>query len=131
MWFQHCDNPQAIAELYASGDGLDHVRLYEAVLLPDGHLQLRMGLARFPDHPRPRWEPQATAVQATVNFWFVEDLRLEGWTGDTPGVLSVLRTGDRLRLAFASESMRIEARCRSARIDRVSPYAVWAEEGPT
>jgi len=127
MWFQLCDNPQPIEQLYADTGGLDQVRLYEVVLLPDGHLQLRLGLARFPDHPRPRWDPASNAVQATVSFWFLEGLTLEGWTGDTAGVLSLLRSGDRLAVAFAGEETRIEARCQAARIDRITPYMVWTE----
>lgn len=121
-WYELCHNPQAIAELYTAGEGLDRVRLFEAVLGRYGLLRLRVELARFPDRPPARWGREANAVQATVDFWFVDDLQVDGWSDEAAGRLSLTRDGDRLRVAFESDTVRISARCVLARIDRFSAY---------
>jgi hypothetical protein len=124
MWYESCDNPQGFRELYASGEGLDRVRLFVAILHGNGpHLELRVELPRFPDHPPKRWrEPDADRVQVTFHVWFVEDLRIEGWTPASSGLLRLERAGDALALAFESETVRITARCASAWIAHFSPY---------
>lgn len=123
MWYELCHNPQAIAQLYASGEGLDRVRLFEAVLRPYGRLlRLRMELPRYPDHPPRRWSREANAVQVTVDFWFIEDLKIDGWVDEPDGLLSLTPDGDGLRVAFQSERVHITARCVLARIDRFSAY---------
>jgi hypothetical protein len=109
--------------MYASADGLERVRLFEVALNRHGRgLRLRMELPRFPDRPPRRWGREANAVQVTVEFWFVEELRVEGWSDDPAGVLSLTREGGRLRLAFDAPDVRITARCVFARIDRFMAY---------
>ncbi|HEX2209964.1 MAG TPA: Imm50 family immunity protein [Longimicrobium sp.] len=123
MWFDACENPQAFAQMYASAGGLDEVELFEAVLTREGRLlRLRMELPRFPERPPARWSPDANRVQVTVDFWSVEELRIEGWRYRIPGRLSLVRAGDGLRLAFDSPGVRITAWCALARIDRFSAY---------
>lgn len=131
MWYELCENPQALQRLYDSGEGLDRVHLFEAVLMPDGGLQLRMGLPRFPDHPAPRWPAGANAVQVTVNCWELGGLRLQEWRGDVRGALSLSRGEEGLRLAFQSPRTRLECTCALARIDRVNPYSAWPEGNET
>lgn len=123
MWYERCENPQALAQLYASGDDLDRVELFEVALRPDGrHLRLRVQLPRYPDHPPRRWHPEANAVQVVLDFWSVDDLRIEGWSDAAVGLLTLARDGGGLRLAFASDAVRITARCALARIDRLRAY---------
>jgi hypothetical protein len=123
MWYKACENPHAFSELYASGEDLDRVELFEVTLHPDGrHLRLRVQLPRYPDHPPGRWHPEANAVQVVVDFWSIGDLTIEGWSHEAIGQLTLARDGDGLRLAFASDAVRITARCESARIDRFHAY---------
>ena len=125
-WFERCDNPEAVRALYDSGEGLDRVRLVELRLgQHDPHLWLRVELPRFPDRPPARWHPEATVAQATVAFWFVEEVRLEGWSGDAEGTLSLVRADGGLRMAFESGAMRLAARCLGARVDGFGAHAVW------
>lgn len=123
MWYEACMNPHAIERLYSSGQGLDRVELFELCLDREAtHLQLRVQLPRFPDHPPARWGAEANAVQVTVSFWSIDDLRLEGRSGEAIGDLSLSREGERLRLGFASDTVRLSAWCELARIDRFSAY---------
>lgn len=123
MWYEACENPQPFGEMYASAEGLDRVRLFEVILGRDGaRLRLRVQLPRFPDRPPARWSPEANAVQVAVDFWLVEELGIEGWSHAPAGLLSLVREGDGLRLAFDSPHVRIGARCALARIDRFSAY---------
>lgn len=129
MWYEVCLNPQAIRALYASGEGLDLVHLFTVVLRPDGRaVELRVELPRFPDHPPERWDADATRVQVTLDLWSVADLKVEGWTPESAGLLTLVPDGDALRLSFESEEVRITARCGAARIARFSPYSVWESE---
>lgn len=129
MWYENCANPQALRALYASSEGLDRVRLFAVVLRPDGRsVELRVELPRFPDHPPERWDPEANHVQVTLDLWSVEDLKLEGWTPESAGLLTLSPAGDALHLSFESQEVRITARCGAARIARVSPYSVWESE---
>lgn len=129
MWYEACENSQAFGRLYSSGQGLDRVELFEMVLQPyRGHLRLRVELPRFPDHPPARWDPEASAVQVTVDFWFVDDLKVEGWSHEGIGLLSLSRAADGLHLSFASEALRITARCEVARIDRFTAYSTWPSD---
>lgn len=129
MWYESCDNPQALRELYASGEGLDRVHLFSVALRPDGRsVELRVELPRFPDHPPGRWDPQADRVQVTLDLWCVEALKVEGWTPESVGLLTLSRAGDSLHLSFASEAVRITARCGMARIARFSAYSVWESD---
>jgi hypothetical protein len=129
MWYESCLNPQALRALYASGEGLDRVRLFTVVLRPDGRsVQLRVELPRFPDHPPERWDAEASRVQVTLDLWSVADLKIEGWTPESAGLLTLSPDGDALRLSFASEEVRITARCGAARIAGFSPYSVWESE---
>ena len=123
MWYERCVNPQGFGRMYDSPEGLDRVELYEVVLRPDGRfLQLRVELPRFPDRPPPRWDPLANRVQVTVDFWSVEELRVEGWSHRAAGRLSLVPAGEGLRLSFESEAVRIAARCGLARINRFAAY---------
>lgn len=123
MWYESCENPHAFSELYASPEDLDRVELVEVVLRPDGQrLRLRVELPRFPDHPPARWHAGANAVQVAVDFWSVDDLKIEGWSHQAAGVLALVRDGGGLRLAFHADAMRITARCQFARIDRFYAY---------
>lgn len=122
-WYARCENPRAITGMYASGGGLERLRLVEVALNRYGRgLRMRMQLPRFPDRPPSRWGREANAVQVTVEFWFVEELRVEGWSDDPAGVLSLTREGEGLRLAFDAPEVRITARCVFARIDRFMAY---------
>ena len=122
-WFARCENPHAFGQMYASARGLERVRLFEVVLDREGRrLRMRMELPRFPDRPPARWSRQANAVQVTVDFWSVCALRVDGWSHDPAGVLSLTREGEGLRLLFDAPDVRIAARCAMARIDRFSPY---------
>lgn len=129
MWYESCLNPQALRALYASGEGLDRVRLFTVVLRPDGRsVELRVELPRFPDHPPERWDAEASHVQVTLDLWSVADLKVEGWMPESAGLLTLSPNGDTLRLSFESEEVRITARCGAARIARISPYGVWESE---
>jgi hypothetical protein len=129
MWSESCLNPQALRALYASCEGLDRVRLFTVVLRPDGRsVELRVELPRFPDHPVERWDPEATRVQVTLDLWSVAALKVEGWMPESAGLLTLSPDGDTLQLSFASEEVRITARCGAARIARISPYSVWESE---
>lgn len=130
MWYESCENPHAFSRLYASGEGLDRVELFEVVLRPDGqHLRMRVELPRFPDHPPRRWDRDANAVQVVVDFWSVDDLNIDGLSYEAVGLLSLTRGADGLHLAFESDAVRIRARCELARIDRFHAYACWPEHG--
>jgi hypothetical protein len=123
MWYESCENPHALQALYDSGEGLGRVELFEVTLGPhDRHLRLRVQLPRFPDHPPGRWHPEANAVQVVLDFWSVSELKIEGWRHEAIGMLTLARDGDGLRLAFASDAVRITARCAAARIDRFQAY---------
>jgi hypothetical protein len=112
--------------MYASDEGLERVRLFAVMLRPDGRgVELRVELPRFPDHPPKRWDAEANRVQVVLDLWSVEELKIEGWTPESAGVLALSRDGDALRLSFKSEEVRITARCGTARIARFSPYTVW------
>ncbi|HEX6368148.1 MAG TPA: hypothetical protein VF006_04410 [Longimicrobium sp.] len=63
-------------------------------------------------------------MQVTLQVWFVEDLRIEGWTPASSGLLTLDRAGDGLTLAFESETVRITARCASAWIAKFFPYCM-------
>jgi hypothetical protein len=123
MWYERCENPHALHELYASGDGLDRVELFEVTLQREGsRLRVRLQLPRYPDRPPARWSPQANAVQVTVDFWLVRDLEIEGWGDGSIGILSLTGEAGELRLAFESDATRLRATCRVARIDHFSAY---------
>lgn len=123
MWYDSCHNPQALHALYDSGEGLDRVRLFAVTLRPDGpHLELRVELPRFPDHPPARWHPEANRVQVAVDIWSVEELKVDGWIPESAGQLTLSRAGDALELAYESDAVRISARCSGAMIARFSPY---------
>lgn len=129
MWYECCENPQAFERMYATPQGLDLVQLFSVVLRPEGRgVELRMELPRFPDHPPPRWDPEANRVQVTLDLWSVDDLKIEGWAPQSAGLLALSRAGDELHLSFQSEEVRITARCGAARIARFSPYSVWASD---
>ena len=132
MWYESCENPQAFRELYDSGEGLDRVRMFAVILHENGrNLEMRVELPRLPDHPPERWlwrEPEADRVQVTLQVWFVEDLRIEGWTPGSAGLLTLARAGDGLALAFESEAVRITTRCASAWIAKFSPYYMGDED---
>lgn len=123
MWYERCVNPHGFERMYDSPEGLDRVELYEVVLRPDGrYLQLRVELPRFPERPPPRWDALANAVQVAVDFWSVEELSVEGWSHLAVGRLSLVPEGDALRLSFEAGTVRITARCATARIQRFIAY---------
>jgi hypothetical protein len=123
MWCSLCDNPQALERLYTSNDGLDLVDLHEVVLHRDGpRLQMIFDLARFPDRPSQRWDPEANTLQVQVSAWGVKSLRLEGWTTAMKGFLRLEKLGDIYQLTFRAESTDLSATCHGLRIDRLSAY---------
>ena len=131
MWYELCENPQALRALYATGAGLDRVRLFAVALRPDGRgVELRVELPRFPDHPPPRWDAEANRVQVALDVWSVAALKVEGWTPESAGLLTLSRDGDALHLSFQSAEVRITLRSAAARIARISPYSVWDPDPP-
>ena len=123
MWFQQCDNAQALERLYDSAEGLDQLRLFEVVLGPESHLRMRLALPRFPDHPPARWIPEATEAQVEVDCWFVEQLELDGWRGESEGTLAIERGEGKLRISFTSSEVRLRGVCAGARIRGFEAYA--------
>lgn len=61
-------------------------------------------------------------MQVTVDFWITHELKIDGWSEEAAGRLSLTRDGDDLRLAFESDTVRIPARGVLARIGRFSAY---------
>ena len=123
MWHERCRNAQAIATLYESVEGLDRVELFEATLKRDtGSMELRVQLARYPDHPPAKWDAQSNAVQVRLEFFGVGDLRIEGFGRDNVGRLIVEGAERGLLLRFDAPSMRLTARCDVAQVNGISAY---------
>jgi hypothetical protein len=127
MWFHQCDNAHALERLYDSAEGLDQLRLFEITLTLESHVRLRLALPRFPDHPPSRWNSEATEAQVVISCWFVEDLELGGWRGESAGTLALERVDHRLRVSFVSSEVRLEATCAGARIDGFEAYATYPD----
>jgi hypothetical protein len=129
MWYTCCENAKAIEALYSVPPDLSLIELHEVLMQRDGpRLQLRFDLPVFPDRPPPRWSDEATVAQATVDFWGVSNLRLEGWETSNRGELTVERLPDGVLLvAFESPVSSLHCRCSLARIASVTAYAQEAE----
>lgn len=124
MWYQLCENAQAIEQLYITPPALDQVEMFEVCVQRDGpHLQLRVELPTFPDKPPARWPAGANAVQVTLDLWGMTDVELAGWGTTNAGTLTLARADDgRVRFAFVSASSRLTGSCLVARIAGFSAY---------
>ena len=125
MWYERCENPEAIASLYSSLPDLSAVDLHEVRTHRDGPLlQLRFDLSVFPDQPPARWVDEATVAQAVVDFWGVSSYMLDGWETSNPGELTIERQPDGVLLvAFESPMSRLHCRSDFARIASVTACA--------
>lgn len=130
MWYQFCENPLALTNLFAA-DPADHpVEIHGVRLARDGaRVQLQIELPTFPERPHPRWEAGANTLQVEVDLWGVTDFEMAGWGTDNVGTFT-LEGGQPMRFTFASKQARFSGRCSMARIGRVSAYLDERKEAP-
>ena len=124
MWYEACQNPEALTHLYTAPPPLNPVEVHEVALRRDGaQLMLRIELPVFPDNPSPRWHQEANAVQATLDLWGLSEFEQKGWGTDNRGALTLARlSSDELMFSFESESAYLRGRCVMARISGISAY---------
>lgn len=78
-WTDHLINPQAVAGLYDDAPPLEDFVLRELRLERRGpSCVVRGDLARFPDHPRERWETGADTLEIRFSLSAIEDFSAEG-----------------------------------------------------
>lgn len=125
MWYECCENPEAIVSLYSASPDLSHIEMHEVRTHRDGPLvQLRFDLPAFPDQPPARWPDEAFVAQVVVDLWGVSNFMLEGWETDNRGELTIERLPDGVLLvAFESPVSRMHGRGHWARIASVTAYA--------
>ena len=125
MWYECCENVEAIDALYAVPPDLSTIELHEVRTQRDGPLlQLRFDLPVFPDRPPARWSDEATVAQAVVDFWGVSNFMLDGWETSNHGELTIEQLPEGVLLvAFESPVSRLHCRSSFARIASVKAYA--------
>lgn len=125
MWYECCDNPEALASLYSAPSDLRQIELHEVRTHRDGPLvQLRFDLPAFPDRPPARWPDEVSVAQAVVDLWGVSNFMLDGWETDNRGELTIERLPDGgLLVVFESTVSRMHCRADAARIASVTGYA--------
>ena len=124
MWYELCENSEAIASLYDGRPLLNPVEVHEITFHCDGpSVRLRFNLPTFPERPPRRWEPKANTAQMTLELFGVEHVEFNGWGTSNVGTLQVEKRADgRLDVAFESESVHLRLHCLGARIVGISGY---------
>ena len=123
MWHQYVFNPKAITHLYQEVPPLHGMEVVSIRLLRDGPvLRIEMDFPRFADHRPERWNPLWNTVAIQLDFWGIEDLKIEGFSTNPVLDFSVEKTAAGLLVRASDESMRISFRCSTIYIQKVTGY---------
>lgn len=123
MWHQYVSNPKAITHLYEEVPPLHGMEVVSIRLLRDGPaLRMEMDFPRFADHRPERWNPQWNTVAIQLDFWGIEDLKIEGFSTNPVLDFSVEKTAADLLVRASDESTRISFRCSTIYIQKVTGY---------
>ena len=123
MWHQYVSNPKAITHLYQEVPPLHGMEVVSIRLLRDGPaLRMEMDFPRFADHRPERWNPKWNTVAIQLDFWGIEDLKIEGFSTNLVLDFSVEKTAEDLLVRASDESTRISFRCSTIYIQKVTGY---------
>ena len=122
-WHDLSENPRAIGHLYDVVPPLHGMEVVSIRLLRDGPaLRIEMDFPRFADHRPERWNPLWNTVAIQLDFWGIEDLKIEGLSTNPVLDFSVEKTAAGLLVRASDESMRISFRCSTIYIQKVTGY---------
>lgn len=114
MWHQYVSNPKAITHLYQEVPALREMVVTLCQLDPRGpSVRIEMDFPRFADHRPQRWNPLWNTVALQLDFWGIEDLKLEGFSTHPVWDFSIEKTAADLLVRAGDESTRLSFRCRS------------------
>ncbi|WP_041267173.1 Imm50 family immunity protein [Geotalea daltonii] len=128
MWYQFCENPRSITEIFGNEPVGNPVEIHSVRLHQDGPLiQLQIELPTFPEKQQPRWPIGANTLQVELDLWGVTSFEQVGWGTSNIGVLSLERE-DALKFTFVSNHSKFSGSCIVARIGKVSAYINGSKE---
>jgi hypothetical protein len=122
-WYELTRNPKAITHLYQEVPALREMVVTLCQLDPRGpSVRIEMDFPRFADHRPERWNPLWNTVAIQLDFWGIEDLKIEGFSTNPVLDFSVEKTAAGLLVRASDESTRISFRCSTIYIQKVTGY---------
>ncbi len=122
-WHELSRNPLAITHLYDAVPPLHGMEVVSIRLLREGPvLRMEMDFPRFADHRPERWNPQWNTVAIQLDFWGIEDLKIDGFSVNPVLNFTVEKAAADLLVRASDESTRISFRCSTIYIQKVTGY---------
>jgi hypothetical protein len=123
-WLDVIENPLAITNVYSSHPDLSRVRVMRLELDEQGPtLLIRIELPTFPDTPPLRWRRHCyDAAIMELRLFGVSELRIDGWTTDNVGGISLYRNGDSVRFQSLGRGTSVSATGVGADVHRIEGY---------
>jgi hypothetical protein len=122
-WITLVENPKAITHLYGEVPPLQGTAVKKVSLDRNGPtLKFEMDLPRFADHVPARWEKGSNTVHIELDFYWISDLKLTGFSTNPIFDFSVERRLDGILVSAGDKDSQITFLCQNIYIRQVSGY---------
>lgn len=122
-WYELARNPRSITHLYDDVPPLKNMELIDLAINRDGpKLICKMDFPRFADHRPERWERACNTVHIQLDFWFIRDLKIDGFTTNHMLNFSIEKIENGLQIHANDHGCSMRFNCDSIYIQQVSGY---------
>ena len=123
QWYELARNPQAIKHLYDEVPPLEEMELINLIINRDGPKVIcKMDFPRFADHRPERWEKKSNTVHIELEFWMINELKIEGFTTTPMLDFTIEQIGDKMKVRAEDDGCSMQFLCETIYIQRVSGY---------
>lgn len=126
-WLDVVDNADFVGRMYGGAPSLENVEIHELTLARGGPLlTLRFDLPEFPKNaPRDWVASQYEVAQLTLMVIGVASVRLDGWSTEVRGSLSVVRHGPLdVETRFQGGALTLVVRSSHVRVSKITGHAL-------
>ena len=124
-WAELAENPKALTSLFDEVPSLSNVEILSIKMDRDGPtVDLVVAVKEYPGSPPLRWRTNREhAVAINLQLMALESFRIEGWSTENHGEITVFRNGEgKLELFAKGVDFQVRSTFGFLRIVRVSPY---------
>lgn len=116
-------NPRVVLAYYSEPPALESVEVHSVKLHRDGPtLEAMVELPDFPDKPSHRWHPSSNAARASLRFFGVQNLRVEGWQATNVGRWIIEPNSAGVKFEFRGNGVVLAGTAITFDIPRIDAY---------
>lgn len=123
FWWSKIENARLISEIYGQDFELSRLEVVGIGLSNEGpQAAITFSSLPLPGKIPAKWGPLSRGAMLTVDFFFINDLSVTGWTGCNVVDISINEEGRCISCHFSGDSLSFRFVCKTARLRKLTPY---------